>query len=106
MRLKLCLVALMTIAILISATNPTYAGYSTPEELIAKFEQISQDNKAVASLETLTITPGQREMVLLKLSTDEANPVIFVAANMEGNAPLASQAALQLTEKLTGEWKD
>lgn len=106
MRAKLCLVALLAALTLISTTSPALAGYSTHEELVAKFKQISQDNKSVANLQTLTKTPGKREMVLLKLSTDDNNPVIFVAANMEGDAPLASQAALQLAEKLTTEWKD
>lgn len=106
MRSKLCLVATLAALILISTTGPTRAEYLTHDELVTQFKKISQANKSVANLQTLTKTPGKREIILLKLSTDDTNPVIFVAANMEGDAPLATQAAWQLAQKLTSDWKD
>ncbi len=82
-------------------------GYLSPEQINAEMKKIAGDNKDVARITTLAQTPGGRDLLMLELGERNVmGPAIMVVANMEGNYPIASEAALQLARNLTGEWKD
>ena len=82
-------------------------GYLSPEKINAELKKIAGDNSSIARINTLAKTPGGRDLLMLELGEKEVTaPAIMVVANMEGNYPIASEAALQLARNLTGEWKD
>ena len=106
MRSNVCRATAMVALILSLFATVALADYSPPNDLAKQVQKIAQENKAIASIIPMTTTPGGKEVYLLKLATKEGTPAVFVAANMEGDAPLASQAALRLAELLTTDWKD
>lgn len=90
-----------------TATSAAEAySYTSPEQLQTELQGIVDGNKNVASLQVLAVTPGKRDLSLLKLGTkDGPKPAILVIANPEADYPLASEAALVLAKNLVGEWK-
>lgn len=91
-------------SILIAAEEYTYR---TPDAVNSDLQKLARDNKDVAVLHTLTVTPGGRDFNLLELnSKNTAKPSILVIANMEANYPIATEAAVELSELLVGDWKE
>ncbi|MFH1699617.1 MAG: M14 family zinc carboxypeptidase [Candidatus Zixiibacteriota bacterium] len=81
--------------------------YRNPEAVNTDLQKIAGDNKDVAKLHKLAVTPGGRDFNLLELSTDKSKkPAILVVANMEANYPIATEAAVKLSELLVGDWKE
>ena len=81
--------------------------YRSPGEINEKVEFLAKRNKNSAKVHVLGKTPGERELLLLELGEKESDtPAIMVVANMEGNYPLASEAALMLSQLLLDEWKE
>jgi hypothetical protein len=57
-------------------------------------------------LHHLVATPGGRAVLLLELGQPgQGRPAVLVVANMEGNCPPASEAALQLADQLLNDWR-
>jgi hypothetical protein len=79
--------------------------YRSPEEIIQAVKAIAGQNSDLCAIHKLGSTPGNRDFQILQLGTNEALPGILVVANMEGNAPLAGEAALKLANLLLGEWQ-
>jgi hypothetical protein len=87
--------------------NAAESGYHSPEEINQTVREIAKLNKNIATLHELAQTPGVRDMLLLELgSKDAEQPAILVVANMEGSCPIASEAALELSKLLVGDWVD
>ncbi|MEE9443153.1 MAG: M14 family zinc carboxypeptidase [candidate division Zixibacteria bacterium] len=81
--------------------------YRAPEAVSAELQKIARDNKDVAELHNLAVTPGGRDFLLLELNADKkTKPAILVVANMEANYPIATEAAVKLSELLVGDWKE
>ncbi len=79
--------------------------YNSPNEINGILEKIAKENKT-AKLHTLAKTPGGHELLLLEFSIGKKlKPAILVVANMEANYPIASEAALNLCQMLSSEWK-
>jgi hypothetical protein len=98
------------IALLCFAGSITFGGgqpgYLTPAEIKTEAEKIANANKDLAKLHTLGKSPGGGDILLLELGKKASEaPAIMVVANMEGNYPIAGEAALELSRLLVGDWK-
>jgi len=80
--------------------------YRTPEQLRQELKSIAGNAKGLSELHDIGKSAGGQGIALLELGNKKNNPAILVVANMEGNAPLASEAAIELARTLTTEWKD
>jgi len=81
------------------------ATYHSPDGIAQRLEEIAARGGESARLHLLAQTPGGRDLHLLELGP-EGSPAVLVVADMEGNAPLASEAALELAERLVEDWSD
>ncbi|MDF1574559.1 MAG: M14 family zinc carboxypeptidase [Bacteroidales bacterium] len=71
-------------------------------------EQIQKKHPEMVSILHLTSTPGGRPLYMIQIGnrhekTRAENPSIFVAANLEGNRPLATEGAVFLAETLLSD---
>ncbi len=103
------LLALIIIAIVVFSTvsaNQSQYPFITPEKIKGVLDRIVKESGGKANLTELAVTPGQRSLYLLEIGKKESGkPAIMVVANMEGNSPTATEAALKLANKLVGDWK-
>jgi hypothetical protein len=83
----------------------TGAAYHSPDAIAQRLLEIAARGGESASLHLLAKTPGGRDLQLLELGPEGA-PAVLVIANMAGDAPLASEAALALADRLAGDWSD
>ena len=81
--------------------------YRNPKEINNELERVVKQNKDMAALHNLGQTHGGRDILLLELGQKENElPAILVVANMEGNYPMASEAALRLADFLADDWQE
>jgi hypothetical protein len=81
--------------------------YHAPDQIGGELRILAGKNRDSAGLQVLAKTPGGRDVLLLSLGTKESKlPAVLVVANMEGNSPLATEAALELSRLLLSGWKD
>ncbi len=83
------------------AAAVSFDRYHSPEEVAAAFLALAKANPSVARLHAVAKSPGGRDVVILEVGPEinkesRSLPAVFVAANMEGTVPLASEAALFL----------
>lgn len=103
--LVLC-VALMGLALgSLTAAELAFDRYHSPEETVAALRDLARTHPGFAKVHVLAKSPGGRELALLEIGPETAKaaktlPAVFVAANMEGTVPLASEAALYLARLL------
>lgn len=103
----LSLIALLSVTWSLSFAGGKDLGYLSPGEIKAQIEKLAKDNKDIAQLHNLGNTPGGKDLLLLELGQKGSQaPAIMVVANMEGNYPIASEAAVRLVQLLTGDWKE
>ncbi len=88
-------------------------GYRSPKEIEKSLKSLVKKHDDYAQLRTLAESPGGRNVLLLELSAEGAGksgenaaPAILVVANMTGDCPIATEAALRLADSLTGAWRD
>ncbi len=80
--------------------------FQTPAQIETRLSQIAKQKKAFAKLHRLANTPGERALHLMELGPPNKQvPAVMVVANMRGDNPRASEAALQLIEHLVGDWQ-
>lgn len=105
--LRLSAAALALFMIGFSPADASDYSWKSPEESARHLENLAGQNKDIATLHNLGKTPGGRQISILQLSKGkEELPGIFVAANMEGDSPLATHAALRLADLLVSEWSE
>lgn len=81
--------------------------YRSLKEIGALLNSVAARHADSARLRVLGQTPAGEDLRLLELGLqDPEAPAILVVANMEGNCPIATEAALELTDLLLGDWKD
>lgn len=83
----------------------TFDTYHTPTEVNKILKTLAGANSKVAKLHKLAVSPGNQETMILEIGPETANskkklPAVFVAANMEGTVPIASEAALFLAKQI------
>lgn len=81
--------------------------YPSPEAVGAALRQLAAASPEAARIHGLAVTPGGRDVALIDIGRPDAElPAILVVANMEGDSPLGTQAALELAAHLLGDWGD
>ncbi|UCC44736.1 MAG: hypothetical protein JSU65_02065 [Candidatus Zixiibacteriota bacterium] len=99
-------VIVFSLALYPVAADEGDSAYKTPDQIKRILRDLADQNKNNAQLLNLGKTVGDRDILLIELKGSDATaPAILVAANMEGNCPLATEAAVELTELLLTEWK-
>ncbi len=97
----------LLLCFLLGAYSSATAAYPAPKEIEQTLKELADRNKNDATLIELARTPGDRPVHLLELGAKNANlPAIMVVANMEGDSPMGSSAALDLARLLLTDWKD
>jgi Zinc carboxypeptidase len=92
----------------LAAADLAFDRYHAPEETVAALRDLARANPGFAKVHVLAKSPGGRELALLEIGPETAKtvkalPAVFVAANMDGTVPLASEAALFLAQALAGK---
>ncbi len=101
--------ALLSIALgPLAAADIDFGRYHGPGELTAALQDLARANPGFAKVHVLAKSPGGRELALLEVGPETGKavktlPAVFVAANMEGTVPLASEAALYLAKLVCGK---
>ncbi len=98
------LVVVVVVSLVPGMAAVARADYHPPMLLLDAFHDLARKSGDV-TLHDLGNTPGGVPLALLEIGKrgDDA-PGILVVANMAGDAPLASEAALELAQRLAGEW--
>ncbi len=107
--LRLC--RLLSIPVMICTLLPV-AGlastrpYRAPEAVSKALQKTAGSHPKEVRLHTLAHSPEKRPVEILEIGGGKTGkPAILVAANLEGNSPVASEAAMALIAHLTGDWK-
>ncbi len=84
-------------------TTFNYNKYHQPDEINASLIKLAKQYGQVTRMHDLATTPGERKLVILEIgnevnSVDKKLPAVFVAGNMEGTVPIASEAAVYLAD--------
>ncbi len=87
------------------AAEVKFEKYHNPEELKTVIQEIARTNPGIVKIHNLVKSAGGTDLDLLEIGPEVAKkektvPAVFVAANMEGIVPLASEAALFLVKQL------
>jgi len=79
--------------------------YRSPETILQVTKSLADAHGELLQRRILGHSPGGRDLVLLELGhADSQAPAVLVVANMEGNCPIATEAAMKLTELLLTDW--
>lgn len=98
-------IILLVLASIASAGQDKYP-FVTPEKIKGELDRIVKASGGQAKILELASTPGNRSLYLLEIGQKGSDkPAIMVVANMEGNSPTATEAALKLANNLVGDWK-
>jgi len=82
-------------------------GFRSPQTVGEALQQLADQSPGEARIHCLACTPGGRDLTLIDIGRSDAGlPAILVVANMDGNSPLGTQAALELASRLLGDWRD
>lgn len=80
--------------------------YHSPGQIRETVKDIDVQYGQLSVLHLLARSPGDRDVLLLELGERRSDaPAILVAANMEGDCPIATEAALQLARLLVTDWR-
>jgi hypothetical protein len=88
----------------------SFAQYSTPNELLKEFQELSKQHPERVSLHEIAESPGGHTVVVVEIGTEvkqpnKVKPAILVIANPEGINPLSSRASLLLAKQLVSNDK-
>ncbi|HUV29729.1 MAG TPA: M14 family zinc carboxypeptidase [Acidobacteriota bacterium] len=90
-----------------ASAGQTAFSYHSPQELNTRLEELARQDKTSARINNLGTTPGGIDIRMLQLGPEDGElPAVLVVANMEGNCPIASEAAFRLATLLLGDWKE
>ena len=82
--------------------------YKSPEQVFSWMKQIEIEHPGIVSSNNIAGSPGERPLTLIKIGKNSENketapPSVFVAANLEGNRPLATEGAVFLAESILSD---
>lgn len=77
--------------------------YHTPSQVNDRLRDLNRANRNTTKLHTITTSPGGHEVMMIEIgpetdSEQKSMPAIFVVANLEGDIPISTEAALYLAE--------
>lgn len=100
-KLGMCLLLSMLTLSGVFAQSIDLKQYHTPEEIVKISRELVKANSKIASMEVLTNTPGGFEIPVIQVGDQTgAQPAVLVMANIEGNVPISSEAALYLLQEV------
>ena len=81
--------------------------YHNQDQMTAIMKDLQAKNSGILKINNLGSSPGKRQILLYEIGTEinndkKLNPAILVVADMEGNNPLGTEAAVYLVESITG----
>ncbi len=77
--------------------------YTDPAGVNKRIEQIRQTSDGKVKVHKMAVTPGGTDMLMMEIGRSGAKaPAVFVAANLTGTTPAATEAALSLASRITG----
>jgi len=99
------ILSVLLIAFPLAAFEDLFLGYTAEKEIQERLEKALAAASDRVRLHRIALTPGGRalpvlEIAAVKLASSRNNPAVFVAANMEGTVPIATEAALYLVDLL------
>ena len=106
MTLKRIVIPLAIVAMCHGWSPAGAADYRSPEAIADAVASLSRSHGGQTEVLELARTPGDRPVELLILGSGDEKPALLVVANMEGNSPQASEAAVRLAELLLTDWQD
>lgn len=107
MKSAICVSAILLALLCFIGFPSDLIAYQSPEQVNAAVEKLAGDNKDRSRLHNIGKTPSSRDILLLEIGGIKNDlPAIFVIANMEGNSPIATEAAFRLADLLLSDWAD
>jgi hypothetical protein len=85
----------------VEAKQPDFTAYHTPAEVNNLLKDFAASHPPIARLHKIAVSPGGSVVNVLEVGPEinikeKKLPAVFVAANMEGTVPIATEAALYL----------
>jgi hypothetical protein len=82
--------------------------YHNYDQLTAVMKEIQAKNSGIFKIHNIGESPGKRQVLLYEIGTEinsvnRQNPAVLIVANMEGNRPVGTEAAIYLAENIIGE---
>ncbi len=82
-----------------------YDRYHGPAELVSAMKELASAHPGLVRIHPLARSAGGRELIVVEIGPETAvekkeRPAVFVAADMEGTVPIASEAALFLARAI------
>jgi hypothetical protein len=86
---------------LFAQSGTTFTQYHNGSQVQQMLKDFQKNNSRNSSIHQIALSPGGRPITVLEIGSHLQNvPAIFVAANLEGNIPLATEGALRLARML------
>lgn len=95
---------ILSIAAVIISWGQTFAieKYTDPAGVNKRIEQIRQSAPGMVRVDKMAVSPGGREVLMMVIGKP-GQAAVFVAANMSGTNPVATEAALSLAARIAGD---
>ncbi len=102
------LLLILAVSYPLAALDEHFRGYSDEKAVLSRLNQLITLSPDSVKMHRIAKTPGGRDLLVLELAAAKAGsgkkrPAVFVAANMEGTVPLATEAALHLAALLAAD---
>jgi len=106
--LVMVLILMAAFSILLNQAAYGQAGYRKPDEVNKQILQLKDRAGGNALIHNLTTTAGGYDLLILEIGSetdkqDVKNPAILVVGNMDGTRPVATEAALDLAERIISD---
>jgi len=84
------------------------AGYKSPDQVVSWIKQLESKYPGLVTSYNIATSPGERPVQIIRIgektkTAKEANPSVFVGANLEGDRPLTTEGAIFLAETILSE---
>lgn len=91
----------------ISQTVKSPGKYHNQNEVSGIMRDLQSKNPGIVKIHDLAVSPGKRQVQLYEIGSEinsekKLIPAVLIVANMEGNAPLGTEAALYLADSIAG----
>ncbi len=84
----------------------SFSKYHSPKEAMQSLEDLSADNSSISQIYNLAESPQKNTVEIIEIGPEVGKsekhfPAILVVANMEGDVPISTEAALYLAQLIT-----
>lgn len=96
------LLFILSINYLQAQNKLNYENYRNPGEIISALQTLNKSSRQQTFLHKIATTPGKNNITIIEIGSQvnksTINPAVFIIANIDGNIPLASEAAIYLSD--------